>query len=67
MSYEVCLFKLARVTANLYNDRCCARASTHLWSSANRNLEGTVPGAINFLSNPSIFTIVAPAAAALRG
>ncbi|KAK9835218.1 hypothetical protein WJX81_006473 [Elliptochloris bilobata] len=40
---------------------------THLWSSANRNLEGTVPGAIDFLAYPSIFTLVAPAVAALRG
>jgi hypothetical protein len=45
----------------------CARASTHLWSSAHRNLEGTVPGAIEFLASPSIFTLFGPAVAALRG
>ena len=40
---------------------------THLWSSANRNLESIVPAAISFLAYPSIPTLVPPALAALFG
>lgn len=40
---------------------------THLWSPSNRNLEAAVPAAIEFLSYPSLFTLVGAALAALRG
>jgi hypothetical protein len=40
---------------------------THLWSSANRNLEAAVPAAINFLAYPSVLSLVLAAVAALQG